>query len=359
MRAIVNDSKAVSELARRVESDIQLRGLAPGDRYLTSDEAQKAFRVGKGVVNRALRLLTQRKVLVRRQKSGTFVGPKGGTPSKHAIRTFFVLLPSYRKDLVDVPFDLFLQAFQSEFPLATVHFGFVPEQNGVEYVDELIAASQAEGRFAGVVPISCSTEIGARLADAGVPMVAFTAFYTDGRQVVSVDTDRFQAGQLLVKHLIERGHRRIALFNFSNGQPGDHDFYDGVSEEMSAARLPHNALIYRDLPAGIAMVAGRVRELFAQPNPPTAFIARSSRIADVVEAAVKEFAPQADVEIVFMDHATDYVRRSPFTHVRPTLAFEQIARLVVRLLRQLANDEPIDQRNVVIPMELCDPTLVQ
>lgn len=92
-------------------------------------------------------------------------------------------------------------------------------------------------------------------------------YYADQQHLPSVDSDYYQAGFLLADYLVRAGHRQMALFAAADGRPGDHAFYDGLSESLTRANLPHNSLSIRIYP--------RLRHLRA-PGPPGASRTRSS-----------------------------------------------------------------------------------
>src|SRR5689334_5138591 len=68
-------SNALLDFAKRLETDIRRRCLTPGHKYLTAEESAKMLGTSVATANRALRLLADQEVVVRRRNSGTFVGP--------------------------------------------------------------------------------------------------------------------------------------------------------------------------------------------------------------------------------------------------------------------------------------------
>src|SRR6185312_4013926 len=69
-------ASTVVQLAEFVARDIQARGLKPGDRYLTTAEIGEQFDVSYATAHRALNILADRDMVIRRQNRGTFVGPR-------------------------------------------------------------------------------------------------------------------------------------------------------------------------------------------------------------------------------------------------------------------------------------------
>jgi len=361
MDELPRHSDAVHRVVQAIERDLEVRRLTPGDRYYTSEEARRIFRVGKGIMNQALGLLAGREVLVRRQKAGTFVGPKGGSSRATKTQTIHILLPADREGLVDVPFDQTIEVLRHEIPRASVQFSFFPSDHATAFVRDLVESAKALRSSWGILAVGCPHSVMDYLAGARVPVVGFTSYVDEAWSISSVDTDREQSGKLLAGHLLRGGHQHIALMNFSGGSQGVHDFYDGVSNAMSEAALPHNALIYRDLPPDLALVRRHVQELMRRTQPPTAFIARSLRIAQVIADALDTSgaATFGDVDIVFQDHDTPKVSASRWAHTVPQLTFEQILARAAQLLRQTMSGAKPAERRIVIPVELRVPRLAR
>ena len=298
-----NNSAAVVELAEKIIDDIRLRRMVPGDRYLKNEEALRVFGAGKGVMNRALRLLSDHDILVRRQRMGTFIG--SNAPIDDAVRTYnyYVLLFEESRSMSNFPFESMLKGLRRKGTSVNVQFNFVSARGGMQYVRELVAAAQAANRFDGVVPIGCPSEVNRYLVEVGVPLVAFGSFYGGGQSSPWIDLDRHSAGKLMTEYVVNRGHRRISLLNVTTGQPCENNLYDGVSEVLTAAGMPHNSLIHRSIPHSLNVIPEVVDELLQMPDHPTAFIVTSERIATAIATSVADLglAVPNDVEIVFWD----------------------------------------------------------
>ena len=351
----------VTSLADKLLGDIRRRGLAPGDRYLTTEQASRMLGVRKAAANGAMRYLAEQEILIRRQRAGTFVGPGFESQARSTVRTVYVLLPGGDPVAANWSMDPFVEGLHREMGDVNVQFSFVPRRHGVAYVRELIHGSLDSGQLAGVVPVSCPPEVYRELADLGVPAVAYGTLYSDQEGMPSVDIDNRQCGRLLTQYLIDRGHRRIAFFMTGEGRPGDNDFYDGISEVLAAAGLAHNALVQRLVPGDLEALEAMARQLLDDmADRPTAVIARSGVYADAVRSAASGLglAVPDDVEIVFdsEDQTTLRVDQSLYPHVRSQLPFVQIAALIGGLLKRLAGGELVQRRRLVVPVDFREPT---
>ena len=91
-----NHADRASDLAGRLLQDIRLRGLNEGDRYLSTEEVGKAFRVRRATVNLAMRLLADRRVLVRTPGRGTYVGAEATDTVACQVHTLYMVIAADR-----------------------------------------------------------------------------------------------------------------------------------------------------------------------------------------------------------------------------------------------------------------------
>ena len=348
-------TSSLHHLASRLEQDIRQRGLWAGDRYLTASEAAELLGVSTATAHRAMRVLARRRMLVRHPSRGTFVGPHFEMKQSTMIRTVCALMPAPALDRDTPPLESFIYAIRSRVSKSNVQINFLPPSDVQAYVQELLQASFAAGNVVGFVPISCPREVYRRLADSGVPTVVFGTPYIDQRDIASVDVDNRGAGQLLTEFLTGCGHRRMAVLMGSEGQPGTNCFFDGVSDALTEAELPHNALIVRHVPVEPAAVAAQLHELLAMPDRPTALIARTPQMARAALMALDRLkVPAADrCEIVYQNHPATEQGDLPLTCVQPCVSYGEIIGRIGEMLEQLGRGDILEQRQVVIPVELC------
>lgn len=343
-------------LASRLEQDIRQRGLWAGDRYLSATEAAEMLGVSTATAHRVMHVLAKQHKLVRHRSRGTFVGPHFEMKQSSLIRTVCVLMPSPGLERDTIPLEPFIYAIRSRISQANVPIHFLPESNVQTYVQDLLQSSFSAGNVAGFVPVSCPREVYRRLADSGIPTVVFGTPSIDQRDIPSLDVDNFAAGQILTEHLTKSGHRRMAAIMALEGQPGTNCFYDGVSEALTAAGLPHNALIQRIVAVDPTAVAAQLRELLGMSDGPTALIARTPAMAKAIAVAFDrmEIPAAKRCEVVYQNHPATDGGELPFSVcVRPQLSFTDMVARIGDMLEQLGRGEPLDETRVVIPVELC------
>ena len=345
---------SVEQLATRLKKDIVRRRLRPNDRYLTAVEAGKLLGVSRATADRALKQLADTRVLIRRQNLGTFVGASPAAESAVAIRTVHILIPAELEFDPSVCSSRMVEGIRGEIHDANVQFSFIPRGAGVRYVEKLIASSSSASDIVGIIAVSCPREIYRYLAETNVPTVVFGSLYSGERAMPSVDMDNFEAGRLLARYLVDRGHRRIAYLFATDGRPGANAFFDGISEVLTEANLPHNALVVRLMPPDFSAYTATTRDLLKLSERPTAFIAMGQYLADQIASTSAELGLRirADLDIVFADNATAETEASPYTHVQGKRRFEEIVAIIGQMLNRLSRRLPLDEENVVIPVEL-------
>ncbi len=347
---------SIAALARQIEADVLRRGLGPGDRYLTAAEAGCLLGVSTTTAGRAMKLLAERRKLVRRRNAGTFVGP-GFAPASVTVRTVHVLMPAAVRYTTGVVFDVLLDALRRSIERASIHVSFLPAEQELAFVREVIGPARESGQLTGIVAISCSHDVYRYLSDTGTPMVVFGTLYHDLRHLPSIDLDYHQSGRLLAEHLIQRGHRRLALLTNQLHRPGDDAFLEGVTSAMGEAGLPANALLVRTAAPDLSSVPGQVEQLLALPDAPTAIIARQRALARSVRDTLAKLCGPAGqkIEIVYDDYTQadaeplDMVRSAS----KPT--FDDIAEVIGDMLRTLIQGRTPDPLHVTIATELAVP----
>jgi DNA-binding LacI/PurR family transcriptional regulator len=346
-------------IAKRLEGDLRARGLREGDRYLTVAEVSDMLGVSRATAHRAIGLLVERGLLQGQHGRGTFVGPRIGKGRKSvSVRTVFVLMPEQQIGVSGVQVESILTALTRAYGGIGVQFGLVPREGSLEYVRSLIETAQQAGILAGAIPISCSRSIYVHLAKSGVPVVVLGSVYHDQQDLPSVDVDYHQAGCLLAQHLLERGHRRIALLSTGEGRPGDNSFYDGISQAITDGNLPHNALVMRIYPGDHDALRVQVRDLLSREERPTAVIAGSPRFVPAVESVAGELklSIPRQLDVVCASQSTPDAEALPYTHVQPQMPFAKVAEAVADMLKRLSDGIPLERSHVVVPVELKKPS---
>jgi LacI family transcriptional regulator, xylobiose transport system transcriptional regulator len=347
----------ITALADKVVTDIRHRGLSVGDRYLTTAEVGRMLGVQKAMANKAMRHLAEQGVLISRQRAGTFIGPGLKRHKRSKVRTIYVLLPAGDPSATRWAFQPFIAGVRSVLPEINVQFTFVPENDPLGYIEELIAGQRAAGQFAGVVAVSCSPEVYRYLAELCEPAVVYGSLYSSDLPIASVDLDNRQSGRLLTQYLVDRGHRRMAVLMTGAGLPGHNTFIDGIGDVLTTAALPANALIHRLIRNDLQALQSTAKELLEGPDPPTAVITRGSIQAQAVASVASSLglAVPGDLEIVFdhEDQTTPHINMASYPRVAPKSSFVDIAAVIAEVLKEVSEGASSPPKRVLIPVEFC------
>jgi len=348
------------ELADRLAQDIRLRRLSVGDRYLTDVEAGRMLGVSATMAHRAMRLLAERRMIERRGRAGTFIATDMGGRPRPRLRTAYVLMRAEWEELGYRAYGSLISGIRSAMPGTNVQFSFVPVMNPGGYTRELIAAARSREETVGIVAMSCPREVYLELAEAAIPAVVSGTLHPGDPVLPSLDNDLKRAGQLLARHLLQRGHRRLLWFAAMERRPGDNAFYDGISEELTKANLPHNSLIFRCVPHDLRGFTATIREMLEQDVHPTGLIGSSLRAADLVMEAMASLKSEIAERIEVVAASTsveDLDQPRPYWYARIAMTQEERARLLGQMLARVSRGEGLEpnQRRVVVPMKLVAP----
>ncbi len=311
--------------------------------------------VRKATANRAMQLLADRGLIVRRQRMGTLIARP--TFSRQTVRTVYVLATEDQKPLGGFPYDLLAGALRQEMGGVNVQFSFIPTQEAAGHVRSLLGPAQDAGQLAGAVPISCPREVYRLLEEMGVPTVVFGSLYPDQRKLASIDEDCHEAGRLLADYLVRHGRRRIALLTTARPRPGEAAFFDGISDALTAACMPHNALLMRIMAPDEEGVRAQLRDLLTRDDRPAGLIVRRESVADLARAVAGDCGLRVPQEllIVLDTPSTDHAAALTYPHVKTATPFDELARQAARMLKHLTEGHPLYALRLKVPVALTEP----
>lgn len=134
------------------------------------------------------------------------------------------------------------------------------------------------------------------------PMVLLNC-YVAGRTIPSVTPGEVVGGRQATQHLIERGHRRIAIIEGEDFMDASKDRHKGYRQALAAADIAFDASLVR--PGNWEPTAGyeQTRILMALPDPPTAIFCCNDLMALGCYDALKELGCRIpdDVSVVGYD----------------------------------------------------------
>lgn len=221
------------QLATELQAEIS-RGTFP-DKLPTEKELAEAYQVSRQTVRQALEHLVNLGLIEKRQGSGSRVLDKGRSAGSNriAIVTSYIdnyIFPSVLQDIQKIltrrNFSTLLYATQNRPAVEREILQGLLRQS----VDGLIVEG---AKTALPTP---NLDYYEKLDRAGIPVVFLHGSYGELKNVVCVSDDNFGGGYLLVRHLIAKGHTKIAGIFKSDDIQG-HQRYAGFLAAMRDAGL--------------------------------------------------------------------------------------------------------------------------
>lgn len=228
-----------------------------------------------------------------------------------------------------------------------MHGRLVPDKGWVRHV--LLR------RPMGVIGVSAQLTAAqhAQLASRAIPVVTLDPSGEPAHRGPSVGAMNWNGGLAAARHLLELGHRRIAMIN------GPREFVccrarlDGYRAALDAAGVPVDPDLLRVAPLYVEGGLAQARDLLGLPNPPTAiFTANDLQALGVYEAAREKGLriPQELSVVGFDDLAFVRWIGPPLTTVRQPLM--QMGATAAELIMELAVGRAPAHERIELPTTL-------
>jgi DNA-binding LacI/PurR family transcriptional regulator len=241
--------------------------------------------MGSRTVRRALKLLEGEGLLAAEPRRGYRVLARAHDPERGCPLAFVVSDPDAERE----PQLRFRESMLSELQRAAGRrqwslLGVGREgRTAGEIVDHLRAA-----RAGGAIVDTLDSDLLAAIREAGMPAVAANT-WRDDLELDAVLQDSFTGGLLAAKHLVEKGHRRVAWVGLDvEGDMSLHvvERFGGAVGGLARAGidLPEQLRV----PVGegrLEEARGRVRQLLSAKDRPTAILALWQGLAEAVREA--------------------------------------------------------------------------
>lgn len=224
------------------------------------------------------------------------------------------------------------------------------ESEEAEYLNILLQ-KQVDGIL--LVPARCSSESISLLQSRSIPVVVLDR-RVEGVQVDTVRGDSEEGAYLLMRHLLELGHRRIAILSGPRSITTATDRVAGYHRALADAGLEADAsLVLYDT---FSYEGGyRMAKLALGATPrPTALLAGNNFIAAGAYSALRDAGLQVpeDLSLAAMDDLPMPIAMDPFLTVAAQPAYEMGRRGTELLLERLAGEYPEEKEEVILPVTL-------
>ncbi|MEV8435893.1 LacI family DNA-binding transcriptional regulator [Actinosynnema sp. NPDC051121] len=231
--------------------------------------------------------------------------------------------------------------------LTELHGRHVP---GRTWVDGVLAR-----RPTGVIAVFSdpTPEQHERLHRRDIPVVLVDPTGEPAHGTPSVGADNWSGGLAATRHLLELGHRRIAVITGATRMLSGRARLDGYRAAMDAAGVPVDPELVREGDFQIRDGLEHTRELLRLPNPPTAVVTGNDGEALGVYQAVYEAGLRIpdDLSVVGFDDLPPAQWMIPaLTTVRQPLG--EMAATATGMVVDLAQGKPLSQHRLVLSTEL-------
>ncbi|HEY0867767.1 MAG TPA: LacI family DNA-binding transcriptional regulator [Fimbriimonas sp.] len=187
------------------------------------------------------------------------------------------------------------------------------------------------------------------LLDRDFPCVQFFTRSDDPR-AAWVDADNYAGGRMATRHLLELGHRRIAMLHGSPGSVASNDRYNGYRDALESAGIPLEPRFVLQAPE-LSSSFEPVQRMFEGPERPTAVFVWSDDTAFLVLDVLRSMGLSVpnDVSVVGFDS----LERCETTHPPLTSVRQPVREMAVRatvLLTDLLRGKQPEQKQILYPL---------
>lgn len=351
-RLILSTLLSAVELSETLRKAILRGDLVPGDSLPSERQLCEDCGLSRMTVRRGIQTLIDEGLLYRVAGTGTFVGKRNDAPVQ--VATLGLIVPSLANAFYAEFADVIAQeAYRCGMQLMLGRSEF----NWVNEADLLRQYSENPGvKGILVAPTSGlvrNAESYRQLRDRGIPYL-YIVRKPEEIDGDSVMTDHVGGAAMVVRYLIELGHRQIAYVGALRSEPNRH--LQGYRQALQEAGIPEDPELIFSIDAG-AEEAGRegTRLLLESGKPFTAIFARIDNSAVGVLQTLRQFGKRVPEEVSLASFDNTEVGKHlqpPLTSVDHTVS--ELGRLAVMLLMdRIENRYSGPARRVVI-----SPTLI-
>ncbi len=228
----------------------------------------------------------------------------------------------------------------------------VPAEGETDYIQQIIREALKSPFPEGFVLMRSSLTMQRMMAASGLPVALFGHPYASLPELPFIDRDQKQIGRLLAQHVLEQGHREIALFMRQRVLRGDHLLMEGAREVAGGAGIGADGFTVHCLPQDKDEIQSRVCELLAKKDNLPGIIARSPTTADVILKTIRDkgLKPQEEVAVAVSDY---FGQTDPaYPYIRPQSGTDKQAVRLGRVIWRLACGKSIDTNARLVPVQL-------
>jgi len=323
-------------LSKMIEDDIRHRGLRTGDRYLTAKDAGEQFKVSTVTAHRAFVILTDKEVVIRKRKSGTYIGPGFITGEKEKtndkLQSIHVIMDKiYRKSFPNM-FELFNEVMETELPETAFQMHIVPDDD-YNYCQKIIHQIKESPAPEAVILIRSSERVQNLVQESKIPAIIYGSPYS-GIQLPFLDIDQKMIGRLITEKLLQEDCRHFILLQNNYWRRGDTDLFNEISTVLGDNQLPMGSLeVHNVSNRGILPVEELKNAISKYSQDKIGIICRSHSISNEIQLHLHESYPDIKIEIASCDYLTE-LKDSQIIQVKPNFNQKDQITLLLKSLSE-------------------------
>ncbi|OWA34545.1 GntR family transcriptional regulator [Saccharibacillus sp. O16] len=325
-----------NELLRWIESG----RLTPGSQVPSENEIAEQFALSRQTVRQAFSELERQGLLERVQGKGTFVRQAAAVREEAALPRTIGIVTTYISDYI---FPHIVRGAEAELRSRGYRLLLASTDNDKEKEMECLRLMLSEPLSGLIIEPTKSAEGNPNLPfylsmqSRNLPFLMINERYRE-LEVPCLKVDDELGGLTAVRHLIERGHRRIAGFFKTDDLQGVNRLkgFMHAHREAGVPLPPEHVVTYTTAQKGELPIA-QARKLLSSPNPPTAFVAYNDELAVPLIHAARELglSVPGDVSVVGFDDSAlalaSGVPLTTLTHPKEEMGREAARRLIAMI----------------------------
>lgn len=232
------------QLAEWIKEKISEEGLESGEKFYTEHSISQMYGVSRQTVRQAINLLVSEQILESKQGSGTYISTPMNS-KKISTKTIGVIITYFDEYI----FPSIINGIESVISSRGYNMQLASTRNDAENEARSLRAMLDAGVDAFIIePTRSALPNGNKhlydeISKKNIPLIFLNSYYPE-MDFPHVALDDEKAGYLAVHHLIDNGHRNIALFLKSDDMQG-HLRYKGAmaaANDSSITISPENVL---------------------------------------------------------------------------------------------------------------------
>lgn len=354
MKNIASKTPRIAMIADRLLDDIRAKRLKKGDPYLSLSEASRMLQVSASTANRALQLLSQRGILSRGQRRGTFIDNVDIDKHGNEIGHIYFLLDQTYMNQEGPTLDRLMVGIQGVIPGGQSRFVFLPYGNTRDFVDDFISEALKQRESVGVIMIRAPYEIQKAVNDSGLPAVVSGTAYPTLSNLASIDRDNRMIGRLLAEYLLDEGCRKICVLTREYMLPGDPIFQRSIRAVIAERGLSADTYDAHYLPEDKDIVKSETKTIIETSKKKIGILCSTEFKAQAAWEAIQEMSPgqrrKAKLAISHKQKKPDWDHSFKYTY--PLLNPQEIGERIGELLSAQARNERIGELHEIVPVAL-------